>query len=244
MERAPGIAQKMEGSALPGIALLLLPGMSAEQVDATSQESKECKRSNNHPEYSPSRRLLLIQRCSIFLDPRVRARVGERLNHRSQPALVAFLDCREPERLLGGRNRTQHFRRPQHRPCLREEHQLDAGAPIQHVGQAEQATGKRNGLQLAAMAASVRQSQDRRRDVRKLYPRAAPVRARMGQVIHVPRRVWSAPAKSRRLRKDGTAQVTQTDHPSKSPKYRVIPGWKDTKVPRFGPCSDRRVQST
>gem|GEM_PF-6103814 len=52
---------------------------------------------------------------------------------------------------------------------------IDAGTPIQHVRHAQQPT-KRNGLQFASVAASVRQSKDSRGYVRKPYAWAAPIR--------------------------------------------------------------------
>ena len=143
--------------------------------------------------------------CSVFLDPPLltRVQIQGRLNCGSQPALIAFLECNEPEWLLGCGNRTQHLCCALDWPRVSQEHQLDARAPTQHARHAEQATGERNGLQLAGREVSVRQSKDSRRDIGKPCARAAVIRVRLGEKSHVSSRVWYVLAKSRRLRKDG-----------------------------------------
>jgi hypothetical protein len=75
------------------------------------------------------------QRCSIFLYPGFLAGVliQRRLNRRSQSALVAFFERDESERLLCLGDRTQHFYWDKHRSGVGQEHQFDAGTPIQHV---------------------------------------------------------------------------------------------------------------
>jgi hypothetical protein len=91
------------------------------------------------------------KRGSVFLDPRLLAGIliQGRLNRCPQPALVVFLERNEAEWLPGIGDGAQHFRRAQYRARSSQEHQLDAGTPIQHVRQAQQAAGERNRLQLA-----------------------------------------------------------------------------------------------
>lgn len=64
--------------------------MGAEQVDGTSPECKECKKRKNGRKDSSSGRIPL-NRCSVFLYPRLLAGVQKSLNNRSQLSLIAFL---------------------------------------------------------------------------------------------------------------------------------------------------------
>jgi len=76
-------------------------------------------------------------RCSVFLYPCLLASMQEGLNHRSQLAMSAFLKRNEPEWLPSPGDRAQHLCCGLHQPRLSQEHQRDAGAPIQHVRDAD-----------------------------------------------------------------------------------------------------------
>ena len=80
---------------------------------------------------------------------------------------MVFINCDEPERLQGAGERRQHFCCAQHRPRLRQKHQLGARAPIQRAGQVQQSAGDGNDLQLASNAASAVEPKYSRGSVRK-----------------------------------------------------------------------------
>jgi hypothetical protein len=179
--------------------------MDVQYVDGTSQAKREQgESSENDPKGAFSCGIPMDQRRSIFLYPRFLAMVliQGRLNRRSQSALIVFLERNEPERLLGGGHRIQHFGCAKYRSGMSEEHQLDAGSAIQHVCHVEQAASERKGFQFAWTAMSVRQTKDGGGDISKADARAAVTRVRLGEVRHVPSSVSELLADSRRLRKD------------------------------------------
>jgi len=161
---------------------------------------------------SPSRSL--IQRCPIFLDPGFRGRLDMRLDHGSQPALSGFLKGNKAERLLHRGNGRKHFRRAQHWTGMSQEEQLDSGAAGQRVRNAEQAAGERNGIQYGSGPASIGQSQHGRCDISKLYPRAAPGRVRLRNIVHGLR---PSMIRARTYIEDYKRSSTSTHRPSRAP---------------------------
>jgi hypothetical protein len=76
-------------------------------------------------------------RCSVFFYPCLLASIQERLKHHSQLAMSAFLKRNEPEWLPSSGERAQHLCCGLHQPRLSQEHQCDAGTPIEHVRDAD-----------------------------------------------------------------------------------------------------------
>jgi hypothetical protein len=63
-----------------------------------------------------------------------------------QPALISVRKCHEAEWLVSPRDRTQHLCCAKHWPTFGQEHQLDACAQNQRLGQAEETAGGGNDL--------------------------------------------------------------------------------------------------
>jgi len=77
----------------------------------------------------------ILRNPSVFIG--VLLQVG--LDLELQIALTVSIKRNEPKRLLGARQRAQHFGLPEYRSTVTEEHHTGAGARIQRLGQTEHA---------------------------------------------------------------------------------------------------------
>lgn len=76
--------------------------------------------------------------------------------------MIVLIKGNGPKRLLGTRQRAQHFCRPEHRSSVTEEHQTSSGVRIHRLRQTEQSASYRNNLQIACHAAPILESKNSR----------------------------------------------------------------------------------
>ena len=148
----------------------------------------------------------ILRNPSVFIG----ALVQVRLNRELQIAPVVSIQRNEPKRLLGVRQRVQHFCLPEHRSSVTEEDQTSSGVRIQRMRQTEHAASYGNNLQIACHAAPIRASKNSRGGVWKMYSGSALGREDWGEGCHA-RQVCYAIKNHRRLRKCLTLRKAMPD---------------------------------
>jgi hypothetical protein len=122
----------------------------------------------------------ILRNPSVFIGSLAQVR----LNPELQIAPIVSIKRNETKRLLGARQRAQHFCLREHRTSVSEEHQANPGVGIEGSRQTEHAACPGNNLQTACHAASVLASKNCRGGVRKMHSCSASGREDWGEGCH------------------------------------------------------------